>query len=116
MTPEVRQGYPRITSSDRPEPIAVIGIGCRAAGDVDTPAALWAFLMEGRSRVREIPDERWAPYLHRDPRNAAVLRDTTRYGTFLDDLPGFDAEFFGVSPREAELMDPQQRMMLEVCW
>lgn len=116
MTPEVRQGYPRITSSDRPEPIAVIGIGCRVAGDVDTPAALWAFLMEGRSRVREIPDERWAPYLHRDPRNAAVLRDTTRYGTFLDDLPGFDAEFFGVSPREAELMDPQQRMALEVSW
>ncbi|WP_264079654.1 beta-ketoacyl [acyl carrier protein] synthase domain-containing protein, partial [Mycolicibacter algericus] len=52
----------------------------------------------------------------RDPRNAAVLRDTTRWGTFLDDLPGFDAEFFGVSPREAELMDPQQRLALEVSW
>ncbi len=112
MRTEVRQGYPRISL----EPIAVIGVGCRVAGDVGTPAALWSFLMEGRSRVREIPEERWEPYLHRDPRNAAVLRETTRFGTFLDDLAAFDAEFFGVSPREAELMDPQQRMALEVSW
>lgn len=63
-----------------------------------------------------MPAERWEPYLRRDPRNAAVLRETTRWGTFLDDLGGFDAEFFGVSPREAELMDPQQRLALEVSW
>ena len=62
------------------------------------------------------PTERWEPYLHRDPRNAAVLQEITRSGTFLDDLPGFDADFFGVSPREAELMDPQQRLALEVSW
>lgn len=99
-----------------PEPIAVIGLGVRVAGNVSTPAAFWNFLLEGRSDVREVPEERWEPYLRRDPRNAAVLRDTTRWGTFLDDLPGFDAEFFGVSPREAELMDPQQRLALEVSW
>ena len=102
--------------ADTPEPIAVIGIGCRVAGSVTSPEQLWAFLLEGRSNVREVPEERWEPYLRRDPRNAAVLRDTTRWGTFLDDLPGFDAEFFGVSPREAELMDPQQRLALEVSW
>jgi 6-methylsalicylic acid synthase len=45
-----------------------------------------------------------------------VLKDTTRWGSFIDDLAGFDAEFFGVSPREAELMDPQQRLALEVSW
>lgn len=45
-----------------------------------------------------------------------MLRETTPWGTFLDDLAGFDAEFFGVSPREAELMDPQQRLALEVSW
>lgn len=99
-----------------PTPIAVIGLGCRVAGNVGTPAEFWSFLLEGRSDVREVPEERWEPYLHRDPRNAAVLRETTRRGTFLDDLPGFDAEFFGVSPREAELMDPQQRLALEVTW
>lgn len=99
-----------------PEPIAVIGIGCRVAGNITTPAAFWNFLLEGRSNVTEVPEERWEPYLRRDPRNAAVLREVTRLGTFLDDLPGFDAEFFGVSPREAEVMDPQQRLALEVSW
>ncbi len=98
------------------EPIAIVGIGCRLAGSINDPAQFWTFLTEGRSDVREVPEERWEPYLRRDPRNAAVLKETTRWGTFLDDLAGFDAEFFGVSPREAELMDPQQRLALEVSW
>jgi 6-methylsalicylic acid synthase len=98
------------------EPIAIVGIGCRLAGSITDPAQFWTFLAEGRSDIREVPEERWEPYLRRDPRNAAVLKETTRWGTFLDDLAGFDAEFFGVSPREAELMDPQQRLALEVSW
>lgn len=97
-------------------PIAIVGIGCRLAGDIRTPADFWSFLLAAGSNVTEVPPHRWEPYLQRDPRNAAVLRETTRWGTFLDDLPGFDAEFFGVSPREAELMDPQQRLALEVSW
>ncbi|OBI77408.1 type I polyketide synthase [Mycobacterium sp. E740] len=98
------------------EPVAIIGIGCRVAGAINTPEQFWNFLLDGGSDIREVPPERWEPYLRRDPRNAAVLKDVTRWGTFLDDLPGFDAEFFGVSPREAELMDPQQRLALEVSW
>lgn len=105
-----------MASEDAPELIAVVGIGCRLAGDVTTAADFWRFVLDGRSAVREIPAERWEPYVRRDPRNAAILKETTPWGTFLDDLPGFDAEFFGVSPREAELMDPQQRLAVEVCW
>ena len=55
-----------------PEPIAIVGIGCRLAGSVNDPAQLWTFLIEGRSDVREVPEERWEPYLRRDPRNAIV--------------------------------------------
>lgn len=99
-----------------PEPVAIIGIGCRLAGDVTTPQQFWQFLLDGASTVGEVPAERWEPYLRRDPRNAAILRATTTKGSFLSDLAGFDAEFFGVSPREAELMDPQQRLALEVSW
>ncbi|RAV12756.1 polyketide synthase [Mycolicibacterium sp. GF69] len=99
-----------------PQPIAIVGLGCRVAGDIGTPERFWNFLLAGGSDVREVPAERWEPYLHRDPRNAAVLKDVTRWATFLDDLAGFDAEFFGVSPREADLMDPQQRLALEVSW
>ena len=122
---KVREGYPHVVAgtadvgvngADAAEPIAVVGIGCRLAGDISTPGEFFSFLLAGDSAVTEVPPERWEPYLHRDPRNAAVLRETTRWGSFLDDLPGFDAEFFGVSPREAELMDPQQRLALEVSW
>ena len=120
----LRQGYPHHASSSvvalnvsaSAAPVAIVGIGCRLAGDLRSPAEFWSFLLAGGSNVSEVPPERWEPYLHRDPRNAALLRETTRWGTFLDDLAGFDAEFFGVSPREAELMDPQQRLALEVSW
>ncbi|WP_373693475.1 beta-ketoacyl synthase N-terminal-like domain-containing protein [[Mycobacterium] burgundiense] len=105
-----------VSAATSPEPIAIVGVGCRLAGDIGTAEQFWDFLLAGRSAVREVPAERWEPYLHRDPRNAAVLRETTTLGTFIDDLAGFDAEFFGVSPREAELMDPQQRLALEVSW
>ncbi|MDG4667582.1 type I polyketide synthase [Mycobacterium sp. 236(2023)] len=105
-----------LNSTQPPAPIAIVGIGCRLAGDVATPEDFFSFLLAGRSAVSQVPAERWEPYVHRDPRNAAVLRETTPWGTFLDDLAGFDAEFFGVSPREAELMDPQQRLALEVSW
>ena len=81
-----------VTNRHSPEPIAIIGIGCRLAGDITTPADFWDFLLAGGSAVRAVPAERWEPYRRRDPRNAAVLRDTTPYGTFLDDLAGFDAE------------------------
>lgn len=105
-----------VSLSRAPEPIAVVGLGCRVAGDIHTVDQFWSFLLDGGSAVREIPAERWEPYLHRDPRNAAVLQATTPWGTFLDDLEGFDADFFGVSPREADLMDPQQRLAVEVSW
>lgn len=120
----LREGYPHIAgtadvelnNAQPPAPIAIVGIGCRLAGDIATPEDLFSFLLDGRSAVSQVPAERWEPYVHRDPRNAAILRETTPWGTFLDDLPGFDADFFGVSPREAELMDPQQRLALEVSW
>lgn len=98
------------------EPIAVIGMGCRFAGDVDSPERFWNFLMDGKDAISEIPSERWEPYASSSAENAALLRRTTRYGGFLSDIAGFDADFFTITPCEAELMDPQQRIVLEVAW
>ncbi|MFI6474758.1 type I polyketide synthase [Streptomyces sp. NPDC050516] len=98
------------------EPIAVIGMGCRFAGGVDSPESFWKLLTAGTDAISEVPPERWAAYEAASPQNAAALRRTTRNGGFLDDIEGFDAEFFGITPREAELMDPQQRIVLEVSW
>jgi len=89
-------------------PIAIVGMACRFPGGISTPAALWDFLIEGRDAIDEIPAERWAAY--------RPSRDTTRRGGFLTDVAGFDAEFFQITPREAELVDPQQRLVLEATW
>ncbi|RKT55147.1 type I polyketide synthase [Saccharothrix australiensis] len=98
------------------EPIAIVGMGCRLPGGVDTPAQLWDMLSTGRDGITEIPPGRWDPYEVPGTESARALRDTTRRGAFLADAAAFDADFFGVTPREAEIMDPQQRLVLEVTW
>ena len=97
------------------EPIAVIGIGCRFPG-ADGPDAFWALLHEGRSGIREVPADRWAIDEYFDPNPDAPGKMSTRSGGFLDQIDGFDPGFFGIAPREAMLMDPQQRLVLEVSW
>ncbi|WP_425461858.1 polyketide synthase, partial [Mycobacterium helveticum] len=98
------------------EPIAVVGMGCRLPGGVDGPEALWRLLGEGRCAVGEVPAERWGWFDDGSPESAAALAGTTRFGAFLDDIEGFDAEFFDISPGEADRMDPQQRLLLEVAY
>jgi phthiocerol/phenolphthiocerol synthesis type-I polyketide synthase B len=98
------------------EPVAVVGIGCRFPGDVTGPESFWDLLVEGRSAISRIPADRWDAdaFYHPDPLTPG--RMTTKWGGFVPDIAGFDAEFFGITPREAAAMDPQQRMLLEVAW
>lgn len=96
--------------------VAVIGMSCRFAPDLDSLDKFWAFLAGGHSVVSEMPDRRWEPYASSSPQATAILRRTTRRGSFLDDIEGFDADFFGISPREADFLDPQQRVVLELAW
>lgn len=98
------------------EPIAIVGMACRFPGGISTPEALWDLLVAGRDALDEIPADRWQEYAQSRPGNAAAMRDTTRRGGFLTDVAGFDAEFFQITPREAELVDPQQRLVLEATW
>ena len=96
--------------------VAVIGIGCRLPGGIESATDLWQFLMASGDAVTEVPDDRWADYRVRSTAHAAAVDAASRAGGFLSDVYGFDAEFFGISPREAAEMDPQQRMLLEVAW
>lgn len=99
----------------RTEPVAVVGMACRFPG-ADSTEAYWELLREGRDVVREVPADRWAVDALYDPDPDAPGRIATRWGGYLDDVQGFDAAFFSVSPREARAMDPQQRLLLEVTW
>ncbi|MEU5543539.1 type I polyketide synthase [Streptomyces sioyaensis] len=97
------------------ENIAVIGMGCRLPGDTDSPAALWRLLVEERDAVGDLPEERRRLVPGGLP-GPVEGEPTPRQGGFLRDVTGFDAAFFGVSGREADVLDPQHRLLLEVTW
>jgi acyl transferase domain-containing protein/acyl carrier protein len=99
-----------------PEPIAVVGVGCRFPGGVDSPAAFWDVLSQGVDAVGEVPADRWDMDAFFDADPDAPGKMYTRAGHFLTGVDSFDAGFFGVSPREAVSLDPQQRLLLEVAW
>ena len=98
------------------EEIAIIGIGCRFPGSANSPAAFWELLRSGRDAISDIPPDR--PELMRvfDPDPSKPGRSYLRRGGFADGVDQWDAEFFGVSPREAAHIDPQHRLLLEVAW
>jgi phthiocerol/phenolphthiocerol synthesis type-I polyketide synthase D len=98
------------------EPVAVVGIGCRFPGGGAGPDGYWAFLANGGDAVSEVPADRWDADAFYDPDPFAPGRMSSKWGAFLPDVAGFDADFFGIAPREAEAMDPQQRVLLEVAW
>jgi polyketide synthase 13 len=95
--------------------IAVVGLATRFPGDLNTPEETWQALLEGRDAITGVPEGRWSQFLE-DPRIAArVARARTR-GGYLTDIKGFDSEFFTLSKVEADNLDPQQRMALELTW
>ena len=88
--------------------IAVVGMHVRCAG-ARSPEELWRLLSDGASAVVPVPEDR-RHFLHR-------LQDARpHWAGLLDEVDRFDAELFGVAPREAEIMDPQLRLFLEVAW
>ena len=102
-------------ASGRGEPVAVVGMACRFPGAADV-AAFWQLLDAGECAVTEgVPGSGVGRIGELFP-NTAVQNDACRFGAFIDGIDLFDAAFFRISPVEAQLLDPQQRLMLEVSW
>lgn len=100
-----------------PEPIAIIGIGCRFPGGADDPESFWRLLRDGVDAIVEVPPDRWSTAAYYHPNSARRATAVTRWGGFLRQrIDEFDAHFFGISPREAAHLDPMQRWILETAW
>lgn len=103
-TPDAATGRVPVSVDER---IAVVGIGCRFPG-AGGPDAYWRMLLDGVDAVGDVPDGRWEP----DP----SLPASVNLGGFVEGIEQFDPAFFGITQLEADRMDPQQRMLLEVAW
>lgn len=95
--------------------IAIVGLATRFPGDMNTPDEMWRALLEGRDAITDLPEGRWSEFTD-EPRLAERIANARTRGGYLKDLKGFDAEFFALSKMEADNLDPQQRLALELTW
>src|SRR6185437_8053009 len=97
-------------------PVAIVGMACRLPGGIDSPERLWEALLRGDDLITEVPPDRWDAEEYYDPESGVPGRSVSKWGSFLDDVAGFDPEFFGIEEREAAAIDPQHRLLLETSW
>ncbi|TDD77910.1 type I polyketide synthase [Actinomadura rubrisoli] len=94
--------------------VAIVGVGCRLPGGINDLDALWEALEAGRNLVGRIPPDRFDAARFVDEAMPRSGKSYTAMGGFLEDIAGFDSDYFGISPKEAAEMDPQHRLLLEM--
>jgi polyketide synthase 13 len=118
--PEIADDGIEITDWSRKGPaervdIAVVGLSTRFPGEMNSPDETWQALLEGRDAITDLPEGRWSEFLA-EPRLADRVANANTRGGYLKDIKGFDSEFFAVAKTEADNIDPQQRMAMELTW
>ena len=95
--------------------IAIIGVAGRYPG-ARTLGEFWENLAAGRDGITEIPLSRWDHSRFYHPERGRPGKTNSKWGGFIEDYDRFDPLFFNISPREAEYIDPQERLFLEIAW
>ncbi|MER5996067.1 SDR family NAD(P)-dependent oxidoreductase [Streptomyces viridosporus] len=105
-----------VTSGEPQDPIAIVGVGLRFPGGSTSLDEFEEFLRTGSSGIGPLPEDRWdvAAFTPQGPDDKGKIRATA--GGYLDRIDLFDAGFFNISPKEAQYIDPQQRMLMETAW
>src|ERR1700761_8089311 len=103
------------TGPVEPVDIAVVGLATRLPGDMNSPDETWQALLEGRDAITDLPEGRWSEFME-EPRLAEMIKKARTRGGYVSDIKGFDSEFFALSKTEADNIDPQQRMAMELTW
>jgi acyl carrier protein len=101
------------SATDRKEDVAVVGVACLLPGGIEDPEQFWKLLEAGHEAIGRLPPWRWTWPSNIDPDKQHLGIDI---GGFAEGIEKFDAGFFRISPREAAVMDPQQRILLQLTW
>jgi len=113
---EMKETISQVRAVNKTEPLAIIGLSCRFPGGANDPESFWKLLSEGKDGISQIPPDRWDVDAYYSPEPDQPGKIITRKGGFLNNIDQFDADFFGITRREAESLDPQQRLALETTW
>lgn len=97
-------------------PVAVVGMACNFPGEAIDTNAFWDLLINSREGIVDIPADRWDADELYDPKPGTPGKMIVKRGGFIKGIDQFDAQFFNISPVEAEALDPQQRLLLQTTW
>ena len=114
-TGQVRAKLEEQKNIENDETIAIIGLSGKYPG-ADNVDELWENLKIGKDSITEIPIKRWDNTIYFDELKGKIGKNYCKYGGFINGVDEFDPLFFKISPREAERMDPQERLFLQTAW
>ena len=96
--------------------IAIIGMACRFPGGINDLEKYWELILLGKNAIVPTPESRWSQAQYYDADVNAPGKMVTQCGGYVDNVRKFDSDFFNINSKEALVLDPQQRFLLETSW